>query len=134
MMKPLRSFPLHRGMDEYILGVRLAFDADDLGFQLAGKVRYILPPNVVIIFIALGECVGHAQNVGAEVVRYALQYTVRDVLSKSVHDVPESLCIDCGPNELGPVYSEDVEQNMSQLCQNVPRVCANGIPVVGEEG
>lgn len=121
-------------MDEYIHNVRLAFDANDFGFQDAGKVGYIHPPNVVIIFIGLGECVGHAQNVGAKVVRYALQYTVTDFPSESAHDAPESRRIDCGPNELGPLCSEDIEQNASQLCQNIPRVGANGLQVLGGEG
>lgn len=132
-MKLLRSLPLYRGMNEYILGVRLAFDANDFGFQIAGIVWHKIPSSAVIIVIWFGECIGHAQNVGVEVVRYALQYTVRDVASESAHDVPESPCINCGPNKLGPVCSEDLEQNVSQLCKNVSRVGANGLQdVVGE--
>lgn len=121
-------------MDEYILNVRLAFEANDFGFQLAGPAGYIAPPNVVVIVMGLGECVGHAQNVNAEVVRYALQYTVRDVPSECFHDVQESPCINCGLNELGLLCSEDWEQNVSQLCKNVPRVGANGLQVLGGEG
>lgn len=134
IMKPFRILPLYRGIDEYILNVRLAFDANDFGFQFAGKFRDISPPPVFVVVMGRGECVGHVQNVNAEVVRYALQYTVRDVSSESMHDGVESPCIDCGPNQLSPVFCEDIEQNASQLCQNVPRVGANGIQVVGRGG
>lgn len=133
-MKPVRIYPLCGGVDEYVLGVRHTLDANDFGFQMAGKVRYTLPPIVVVIFISFGECVGHAQGVGEEVVRYALQYTIRDVLSESAHDAPESMCIDCGPNKLGPLCSEDIEHNASQLCQNIPRVGANDLQVFAGEG
>lgn len=121
-------------MYEYIRNVRLAFDANDFGFQVAGEALYIPPPIVVVMVMGRGECIGHAQNVGAEVVRYALQYTVRYDPSESVHDVPESPRIDYGPNALGSVCSKDIEQNTSQLCQNIPRVGANGLQVVGGEG
>lgn len=133
-MKPVRIYPLCGGVDEYVLGVRHTLDANDFGFQMAGKVRYIPPARVVIIVIWFGECVGHAQYVGAKVIRYALQYTVKDLQSESEDDAPENLCIDCGPNGLGPVCSEDIEQNASQICKNVPRVGMNGLQVVGGEG
>lgn len=90
-------------MQEYTLNIRIAFDANDFGFQLAGKERYSIPKSAGSIVIWLGECVSDAQDVGAEVVRYASQYTVRDAHSESVHEVPKSPCIDCGPNVLGPV-------------------------------
>lgn len=135
-MKPFRSFLLYGGIDEYILDVRLAFDANDFGFQVAGMAGYIraVIPLVFGIVIWLGECVAHAQDVGAEVVRYALQYTVRDALSECEYDATESHCMDCGLNELGSVCSKDIEENASQICKNVTRVGTNGLQVVVGEG